>query len=419
MEICPICGGVLYEDATEITENDEGYVVDVFSAYVCENNCGYVERLEPFEMVDRKKPNLFHYATSELSQDAFLCWLFEHLSLKTYDIVYDVAKGLLKKIVEKAVRIHPQIQFEKMTNYSLSIERQVHNIDVLLTFAAKTISERIYIIIEDKTNSGESRKNQLEHYKKKLNINDETDVVISVLFKTGYATKKERDNFLNRDIVFIGYEDIYDVFSSFSPYLKDDVILNSWWLNFNEKYYTPIESFKSLKINPEMTLKEYNQLVKKNKYPHTLAFKKITEYFFHGLSDYFSINMFPFQGKGHIDWHYEISRQAWKSKKKNITVSIYFIWDLYKFSLVVKTAPFTYKPLQKLSKEEKREYIHVRENMKAELKKNKQMDWKITHYYLQIAHMANLNDVPIRKLQTKINEEILFISSELDRILLE
>src|SRR5699024_3513874 len=80
MRKCPNCGGRLYEDASEeIMEKDSNFILDAFLAYVCERGCGYVQRIE---LIDEKetvqdKPNIFTYATQELSQDAFLCWRSE------------------------------------------------------------------------------------------------------------------------------------------------------------------------------------------------------------------------------------------------------------------------------------------------------------------------------------------------------
>lgn len=44
---CPHCGGTLIEDAAEeITMNENEIIIDAFLAIVCENDCGFVERLD-------------------------------------------------------------------------------------------------------------------------------------------------------------------------------------------------------------------------------------------------------------------------------------------------------------------------------------------------------------------------------------
>lgn len=50
-----------------------------------------------------KKPNLFNFATSELSQDAFLCYLFNFAkeeykeNIKEYELANFILRELLKK----------------------------------------------------------------------------------------------------------------------------------------------------------------------------------------------------------------------------------------------------------------------------------------------------------------------------------
>ena len=89
-----------------------------------------------------KKNNLFMYATSELSQDAFICWLmnFAHKDHLNEDVVLtNCAKELLSKIIRTG---------EDLT--VTDIKRQYKNIDVLLE-----VNSKYHIIIEDKTFSGQ------------------------------------------------------------------------------------------------------------------------------------------------------------------------------------------------------------------------------------------------------------------------
>ena len=83
----------------------------------------------------------------------------------------------------------------------------------------------------------------------------------------------------------------------------------------------------------------------------------------------------------------------------------------------MKTAPHPYKRRKHISSEEKQAYVHIRDEIKAKLRKNKQHNWKITNYYLQIAHLPKLNDFPIATIKTKIKEEIFLIADEIDRVM--
>ena len=46
-----------------------------------------------------EKPNLFEYATSELSQDAFICWLLAWIEYPQEPHLYQCAKDLIKLFV--------------------------------------------------------------------------------------------------------------------------------------------------------------------------------------------------------------------------------------------------------------------------------------------------------------------------------
>lgn len=85
-----------------------------------------------------KTNNLFEFATSELSQDAFICWLmnFAHENHQNEDpILRECAKEFLSKIV----------QTDEEMNIT-KISKQYKNIDVLLE-----VNGKYNIIIEDKT----------------------------------------------------------------------------------------------------------------------------------------------------------------------------------------------------------------------------------------------------------------------------
>lgn len=421
--VCPNCKAELVEDAWEEISNQEdgGFLVDSYPAYVCKERCGYVKKIE-LELPET--PNLFKFATSELSQDAFICWLFEHCRLKTNDIVYKVANDLLNLILKKYKDINENFFVSDLSDYSLTIDRQVLNIDVLLEF--QSANEKIYIIIEDKTESGESKKNQPESYVEKLRETlkkalgkQATDaVIIPVLFKTGYTSTNKQKEFAKREVIFIGYEDIHQFFSTYKNEMIENIILNSWWLNFYNKYYNPIKFANSYTITPAMTLKDFTKDVKEKEFPEVIAFRKITEYLFADVDNEVLTNTYSVQGKGHIDWHFELKKNNWLNGEKNITVNLYFIWDTYDFNLVIKTSLLKYKPKKKLTESEQETYIKAREMIKGELKTVlKKSDWKLSNYYLQIAQMKGIQNIPLESLRKKITEEVHLVSDELDKIM--
>lgn len=88
------------------------------------------------------KPNLFSYATSELSQDALICWLLSWASPehKESDLdLYECAIGLIRAFFEKHKLSAPQ-KIEQV-----EVRKQDNNIDVLCI-----INSKYPIIIEDK-----------------------------------------------------------------------------------------------------------------------------------------------------------------------------------------------------------------------------------------------------------------------------
>lgn len=422
MNHCPNCGSKLLEDASEmITQEGDYTIVDTYPTYICKGDCGYVRRIELTDhetLSSQHKPNLFRYATSELSQDAFLCWLIEHLNFHTDDVAYAVAKELLKEIISQTNAENIDIPLEQLLHAPLTIKRQVHHIDILLTFELSNPEEKVYIMIEDKTHSGESREKQLEFYREKLKLGQSSGCIVPVLFKTGYITQKERDNFLKREIVLIDYEIIYRIFALFHPQINEDIILHNWWLHFIETYYNPIQKSINFCITDSITLRQWQQTVIKNSYVHQIVFKQLTKYLFNKIGSDYIVNSYPVQGKGHIDWHCEITKPAWQRKQDNITISFFFIWDTKTFSTVVKTSPVPYRSLSKLDEQEKSDYLKSRDVLKHELQKNRQLNWKIRHYYLQIAQLQISDDTEIKLLKEKLIDEILQITEAIDRFVI-
>lgn len=102
------------------------------------------------------QPNLFNFATSELSQDAFLCWLLtwsqeDKKALNSH--LHKVSTDFIELCLTKGSITLPS------TIQQLEIIKQLGCIDVLCI-----INKSIYIIIEDKCGTKEHG-NQLQRYK--------------------------------------------------------------------------------------------------------------------------------------------------------------------------------------------------------------------------------------------------------------
>ena len=120
-----------------------------------------------------EQPNIFDYATSELSQDAFICYLLA-FGKEKYKEQFPREYALAHKFLEKCgIEENEEI---------ITVQRQVEHIDVLIVTA-----EHI-LIIEDKTYTNE-HDDQIIRYVKNIRSNDKkfpADKKIKVCyFKTG------------------------------------------------------------------------------------------------------------------------------------------------------------------------------------------------------------------------------------------
>ena len=157
----------------------------------------------------RSAPNIFTYATSELSQDAFILWLldwanpeFEKEDKELCDTAQDFVRLLLD---EKDLKIT-----------SVKCQKQEHYIDV---FAI--INEEYALIVEDKTNTSEHG-NQIRRYYEWVNKeNKYSDLSIHcVYYKTGNEsafkltrlTQKYDEEFKSEHFSIVTREEVLELF---------------------------------------------------------------------------------------------------------------------------------------------------------------------------------------------------------------
>ena len=129
--------------------------------------------------------NLFNYATSELSQDAFLCWLLSYAQEKEYngddDKLQKCAQSLIKVFLLGQKGFFEKDLIEKDLIVK-KIEKQWKYIDVLVTLESDK-----KIIIEDKTYTTD-HDNQLERYKEEFT--NEANNIFGVYYKTGFVVRQ-------------------------------------------------------------------------------------------------------------------------------------------------------------------------------------------------------------------------------------
>lgn len=132
------------------------------------------------------QPNIFNYATSELTQDAFITWLLNWanpLYSDENELLHNLGTTFLKSLLSlQDIRIEGII-----TDYS--VQQQHHKIDVFVKFKVGDI--KYGIIVEDKVHTADHNK-QLERYLKIIKDSKTCDNIVPVYFKTGYQVNLSR-----------------------------------------------------------------------------------------------------------------------------------------------------------------------------------------------------------------------------------
>lgn len=122
------------------------------------------------------KPNLFHFATSELSQDAFICWLLSWADPKFEEAdasLHRLGIAFLSKLLEMcSVPLPSSIT-------SVKVHKQYKSIDILTV-----VNGQIVILIEDKTGTIH-HSNQLQRYLETIKADFPQHAIAAVYFKTG------------------------------------------------------------------------------------------------------------------------------------------------------------------------------------------------------------------------------------------
>jgi hypothetical protein len=143
-----------------------------------------------------KKNNLFQYATSELSQDAFLAWSINWLNYKE-EPLYEYGKAMLDLLLSN----------EKQNSYhKVEVLRQYKNIDVLIYFEDDKGKPHA-LIIEDKIDTSEHG-DQMIRYAEKLNEENKKRTIHLAYVKTGIIYDDERCNMQDKKATTVDLDDL-------------------------------------------------------------------------------------------------------------------------------------------------------------------------------------------------------------------
>ena len=197
-----------------------------------------------------ERNNIFDFATSELSQDAFICWLCNWVNFDDNSLSEDEKKlkALATEFIEKMLG-------EKLEDRKVNIKRQYQKIDVLLEIQNKTEfitneNEKnpvvdIYVIIEDKVGTG-LHSNQIEIYTKLIseknkNINKGKALIKTVYYKIYDEDNMERlkENGVN---VILGRENILELLKEYKDKINNSIFEN--YHNYLSNIETDVNSYE-------------------------------------------------------------------------------------------------------------------------------------------------------------------------------
>lgn len=177
------------------------------------------------------KNNLFSYATSELSQDAFICWLLSFLLKDSR--VEPALKACAGALVGEFI---PQLKGEEI--YADSIKRQFKSIDILLT-----INGKYKVIIEDKTFSSE-HDSQLKRYKDHIQKEYPDFNVICIYFKTGFQSDLREIE--KSDYQYFGREKFLSILAQYAGQIDNQIFLD--YYHHLDDFEKKVQEFRSSEI---------------------------------------------------------------------------------------------------------------------------------------------------------------------------
>ena len=196
--------------------------------------------------------NLFDYATKELSQDAFLRWLFEN-----YNCENESVRNSFRKLFDSFT----DNKFVDKTITDLITVAQWKNIDISIWF--KVDEEEHLIVIEDKTGSG-IHDNQLNTYAAEINGHNgywlekensgyarcprfvkEDSKIFKIFYKTNIVNQWERNATQNDELGKWKCYDVYSIYELFKDIKTDNEVLG-YYIEYIKKIY----SYAKRETNP-------------------------------------------------------------------------------------------------------------------------------------------------------------------------
>ena len=197
-----------------------------------------------------ERNNIFNFATSELSQDAFICWLCNWVNFDDNSLSEDE-----KKLKSLATEFIEKMLGEKLEDRKVNIKRQYQKIDVLLEIQNKTefITKGnninpivdMYVIIEDKVGIG-LHSNQIERYRELISEKNEKDNGSRAKIKVVYYKIYDEDNMErlkeNGVNIILGRENILELLKEYKDKINNSIFEN--YHNYLSNIETDVNSYE-------------------------------------------------------------------------------------------------------------------------------------------------------------------------------
>lgn len=154
--------------------------------------------------MSKPMPNLFAYATSELSQDAFLSWLLAWADDTYTGELHDYGRRFLGSLFAKCGHTLPN-------QITVEVKKQYLHIDVLVV-----VNDKFYVIIEDKTGTCE-HDDQLGRYKCSITDNLEGKGIEILPIYLRFENQSDYKRVHKAGYTVYSRRDFLDLFSDFQP----------------------------------------------------------------------------------------------------------------------------------------------------------------------------------------------------------
>lgn len=192
--------------------------------------------------MEKQKPNLFTYATSELSQDAFICWLVEFANPE-YGAVNPIMRERATAFINLIMEHWNNSRISRIKK--LETHKQYKNIDVFIRIECAK-EGIVNIVIEDKIHTSEHSE-QIKRYRDLIadTTKGSDQIIIPVLLKTGNMVSYDRGG---KDRVVVNRRDMIEIMRpGREAGIKSDIYLD--FLEHLEIWENEFQAYAKLPIN--------------------------------------------------------------------------------------------------------------------------------------------------------------------------